>query len=93
MSSKLVKLIGIAVVIATGLRIQVTRRRLTERAALSRDHVGPTPEAAAAQVSRQEPQAVTRAQLYQEARRLGVRGRSKMTKAELKAAISEGGRA
>ncbi|HZA58076.1 MAG TPA: hypothetical protein VE523_02680 [Solirubrobacterales bacterium] len=93
MSSKLVKLIVIAVVIAGGLRIQVTRHRLAEQAGPSRDHAGPPPEAAAAQVSRPEPKAITRAPLYQEARRLGVRGRSKMPKAELKVALSEGGRA
>lgn len=33
----------------------------------------------------------TRAQLYEEARRRGVRGRSKMTKAELQAALAKGG--
>jgi hypothetical protein len=93
MSSKLVKLIVIAVVIAAGLRIQLTRRRLAEQAASHRDGGGPPPDAAAAPKSGPELKAVTRAELYREARRLGVRGRSKMTKAQLRAAVAEGGRA
>lgn len=34
----------------------------------------------------------TRAELYEEAKRRGIRGRSKMTKAELQAALAEGAR-
>ena len=91
MSSKLAKLMVDAVVIGAGLGV-LPRRRLAEQAALSRDGAGPPPAAPAAPLSGPESEAVTRAQLYQEARRLGVRGRSKMTKAQLKAALSGGGR-
>jgi hypothetical protein len=42
-------------------------------------------------MSRAATRGVPRAQLYEEAKRRGIRGRSKMTKAELQAALSEGG--
>jgi hypothetical protein len=67
---------GIAA-IGAGLRVQLTRRRLAERAASRSDHTAPP----------------TRSELYREAQRLGVRGRSKMTKAQLMAAVAEGSRA
>jgi hypothetical protein len=52
-----------------------------------------TPEAPPAPVSGPGLNRATRAQLYREAQRRRVPGRSKMTKAQLKAALSEGGRA
>jgi hypothetical protein len=91
MSSKLAKRMAAAFVIEADLGV-LLRSRLAEQAALSRDGAGPPPEVPAALLSGPEFEAVTCAQPYQEARCLGVRGRSKMTKAQLKAAVSEGGR-
>jgi hypothetical protein len=93
MISTLAKLIVAAVAIAAGVRVLWTRRRLAEQAALPRDDAVPGPEAPPAPVSGPGLDGATRAQLYREAQRRGVAGRSRMTKAQLKAALSEGGRA
>jgi hypothetical protein len=93
MSSTLAKLVVVAVAIGAGVRVVQTRRRLAERATLSLDDAVPAQEAQAAPPSGPGLEGATREQLYREARRRGVRGRSKMTKAQLKAALSEGGRA
>jgi hypothetical protein len=94
MISTLAKLIVAAVAIAAGVRVlRRTRRRLAEQAALPRDDAVPAPEVPPAPVSGPGLDRATRAQLYREAQRRGVPGRSKMTKAQLKAALSKGGRA
>jgi hypothetical protein len=84
---RLAFLLGLVGVAAVGIALAADEEL---RASL---HAGSPPEAPGTQMSRPDLKVVTRAQLYEEARRLGVRGRSKMTKAELKAALSEGGRA
>jgi hypothetical protein len=93
MDSKLTKAIVAGVVIAAGVRVLLMTRRRAEQAGTQRDDGGLRPAAPAASMSRPELNAVTRSELYREAQRLGVRGRSKMTKAQLMAAVAEGGRA
>jgi ferric-dicitrate binding protein FerR (iron transport regulator) len=85
-------LVGLGVAaLGIAIRIQPTRRMLAEQAT-RRDDDGLRPTAPVASMSRPELNAATRSELYQEAKRLGVRGRSKMTKAQLRAAVTEGGR-
>jgi hypothetical protein len=70
MSSKLAKLIAVALAIAAVLRVQLTRRRIAERSSHSDD------DASVPSSMRTTPWGP---------------GPSKMTKAQLKSALSEGG--
>jgi hypothetical protein len=91
MSSKLSKLLTVAVVATAALSVELIRRRLGEqrgssahRLERSRDEPAPAP------VGAPTLDAATRDQLYREAQRLAIPGRSKMTKAELKTALRKG---
>ncbi len=86
MRSTLSKLATAAVIAASGVAVELMRR------AVAKSHAGTA--GAYPRSAGETPidvETASREQLYGEAKRRGVKGRSKMTKAELRSALSEGG--
>jgi hypothetical protein len=95
MRSKLSKLVVLALLLGLALELL---RRMAERE-LTADSPGPAlgPDPPAqpgpsepARLHAQELAGASRAELYEEAKRRGIPGRSRMSKAQLQAALSEG---
>jgi hypothetical protein len=91
MSSRLSKVLTAVVVATAVLGVELMRRRLGEQHVISRNQLKPPQEdSSPTGVVAPDLETATRKDLYREAQRLGIRGRSKMTKVQLKAALSEG---